>query len=180
MKGVSATAISKWRDQFIEAGTAGVAVGGRAGPSTREWQLEAELSEMTLALGKTTAELRAWKKGAAAGGRPTRARPDPHHGRRPDLEEALVRAARHPPLELPPQAQAGPRGPRRQGPVASAGRGSDRPGRRRHRHPLGRLGTRQGHRDDARRWPHGRAIAGAAGAAAPGPGATGRLPAATS
>ena len=62
-EGVSQTTVAKWRDQFLEAGTAAMTSPGRAGPSGREQTLEAELDQVKIALGETTAELRAWKKG---------------------------------------------------------------------------------------------------------------------
>jgi transposase len=41
----------------------GLAV-GRSGPSTREQQLEAEVAELTQALGEAAVEIRVWKKSA--------------------------------------------------------------------------------------------------------------------
>ena len=37
---------------------------GRSGPSTREEQLEAQVEELTQALGEAAVELRVWKKSA--------------------------------------------------------------------------------------------------------------------
>lgn len=62
--GVSATSIGKWKEQFLEAGAAGVASGG-GGPSVREEQLERQLDEVKIALGEATAELRGWRKGGS-------------------------------------------------------------------------------------------------------------------
>jgi transposase len=60
---VSEQAIGNWKRQFLEAGKTALAA-GRSGPSTREQQLEAEVSELTQALGEAAVELRIWKKSA--------------------------------------------------------------------------------------------------------------------
>lgn len=59
---VSQTSIAKWRDAFLEGGQTSLAA-GRAGPSSREEQLEHELDEVKIALGEAHAELRVWRKG---------------------------------------------------------------------------------------------------------------------
>ena len=41
-----------------------VRVSGRSGPSSREQQLEAEVTELTQALGEAAVEIRVWKKSA--------------------------------------------------------------------------------------------------------------------
>lgn len=79
-EGVSETTIAKWRDRFLEGGQTAVAAGG-AGGSRREQRLEAEIDELTSALGEAHMELRLWRKGGALypasksskrrGGRPT-------------------------------------------------------------------------------------------------------------
>lgn len=60
---VSETSVSNWRREFLEAGKAGLAR-GKSGPSTREQQLEAEVAELTQALGEAAVEIRVWKKSA--------------------------------------------------------------------------------------------------------------------
>jgi transposase len=60
---VSEQAIGKWKRQFLEAGKASLAV-GRSGLSSREEQLEAEVAELTQALGEAAVEIRVWKKSA--------------------------------------------------------------------------------------------------------------------
>jgi transposase len=60
---VSETSVSNWRREFLEAGKAGL-IGGKSGPSTREQQLEAEVTELTQALGEAAVEIRVWKKSA--------------------------------------------------------------------------------------------------------------------
>ena len=51
-------------DDFASAlGRAGL-VAGKSGPSTREAPLEAEVAELTQALGEAAVELRVWKKSA--------------------------------------------------------------------------------------------------------------------
>lgn len=66
--GVSATAVAKWRDRFIECGRAGLDNGlpgpaGQAGSQT-ERRLRAETEQLKLALAEATVQLRIWQKGA--------------------------------------------------------------------------------------------------------------------
>lgn len=66
--GVSETSIGKWKDQFLEGGRAGLAAAkDRRGPTGREAQLEAQIGELTHALGEAHVELRLAKRGGAAG-----------------------------------------------------------------------------------------------------------------
>ena len=66
--GVSETSIGKWKEQFLEGGRAGLAAAkDRRGPTGREAQLEAQVSELTQALGEAHVELRLAKRGGAAG-----------------------------------------------------------------------------------------------------------------
>ncbi len=60
---VSEQSISNWKRQFIETGRAGLAVGSGK-PTSRELQLEAEVADLTTALGEAAVELRVWKKSA--------------------------------------------------------------------------------------------------------------------
>ncbi len=60
---VSQQSVENWKRQFLESGRAGL-VAGKSGPSTREQQLEAEVTELTQALGEAAVELRVWKKSA--------------------------------------------------------------------------------------------------------------------
>jgi len=60
---VSEQSIGRWKAEFIEAGRSAL-VAGRSGPSSREEQLEAEVVELTQALGEAHVELRVWKKSA--------------------------------------------------------------------------------------------------------------------
>jgi transposase len=60
---VSEQSVGNWKRQFLEAGNSGLAI-GKAGPWTREQQLEAEGTELTQALGEAAVELRVWKKSA--------------------------------------------------------------------------------------------------------------------
>lgn len=55
--------IGRWKADFLEAGKAGLAA-GKSGPSTREQQLEAEVTELTRALSEAAVEIRVWKKSA--------------------------------------------------------------------------------------------------------------------
>ena len=63
MSATSEQSIGRWKAEFLEAGKTGLAA-GRAGPSTREQQLEAEVADLTTALGEAAVELRVWKKSA--------------------------------------------------------------------------------------------------------------------
>jgi transposase len=68
---VSEQSVGTWQRQFLEAGKTGLAA-GKTGPSTREQQLEAEVTELTQALGEAAVELRVWKKSAEGRLRPSR------------------------------------------------------------------------------------------------------------
>jgi transposase len=54
---VSAQAIGNWKRQFLEAGRASL-IAGSAGPPSREEQLEAEVAELTHALGEAAIQIR--------------------------------------------------------------------------------------------------------------------------
>jgi transposase len=60
---VSEQSIGRWRADFLEAGKAAL-VAGKSGPTSREEQLEAEVAELTTALGEAAVEIRVWKKSA--------------------------------------------------------------------------------------------------------------------
>jgi transposase len=60
---VSETTVGKWKRQFLDAGRTGL-VAGKSGPSTREAQLEAEVADLTQALGEAAVQVRVWKKSA--------------------------------------------------------------------------------------------------------------------
>jgi len=62
---LSQTTISKWLKQFTEAGLEGLNRGdnARAPSSRREAELEAQVEELTTALGEAYVELRVWRKG---------------------------------------------------------------------------------------------------------------------
>lgn len=60
----SETSIGKWKQQFLESGKLGLAAGGASRPSSREQALEAEVEELTKALGEAHVELRVWKRSA--------------------------------------------------------------------------------------------------------------------
>ena len=60
---VSEQSIGRWKAEFLEAGKTAL-VAGRSGPSSREEQLEAEVAELTQALGEAHLEARVWKKSA--------------------------------------------------------------------------------------------------------------------
>ncbi len=60
---VSEQSIGRWKADFLEAGKTALAA-GRSGPSTREEQLDAQVEDLTQALGEAAVELRVWKKSA--------------------------------------------------------------------------------------------------------------------
>jgi transposase len=60
---VSEQSIGRWKAEFLEAGKTALAT-GRSGPTSREEQLEAEVAELTQALGEAAVEIRVWKKSA--------------------------------------------------------------------------------------------------------------------
>ena len=60
---VSEQSVGNWKRQFLESGRSGL-VAGKSGPFTREAQLEAEVAELTQALGEAAVEPRVWKKSA--------------------------------------------------------------------------------------------------------------------
>lgn len=64
---MSQTTIAKWQKQFLEGGRESLARGENArGPtSRREHELEAQVEELTSALGEAYVELRVWRKKGA-------------------------------------------------------------------------------------------------------------------
>lgn len=68
---VSEQSIGRWKSEFLEAGKTALAA-GRSGPSSREEQLQAEVVELTQALGEAAVEIRVWRKSAEGRLGPTR------------------------------------------------------------------------------------------------------------
>lgn len=64
--GISETSICNWKQQFLEAGRGGLEAGVKRGPTGREAALEAQVDELTSALGKAHVELRAVRRGGPA------------------------------------------------------------------------------------------------------------------
>lgn len=64
---ISQTTISKWLKQFTEGGREALSRGDnpRLPSSRKEQELEAQVDELTLALGEAYVELRVWRKGGA-------------------------------------------------------------------------------------------------------------------
>lgn len=64
---LSQTTISKWLKQFTESGLEGLRRGDnpKAASTRREAELEAQVEELTTALGEAYVELRVWRKGGA-------------------------------------------------------------------------------------------------------------------
>src|SRR5690606_33140285 len=60
---VSEQSIGRWKADFLEAGKTGLA-SGRSGRSRRGQELEAQVEELTQALGEAAVEIRVWKKSA--------------------------------------------------------------------------------------------------------------------
>ena len=60
---ISEQSIGRWKADFLEAGKTALSA-GRSGPSTREEQLEAEVADLTQALGEAAVEIRVWRKSA--------------------------------------------------------------------------------------------------------------------
>ena len=60
----SEQSISRWKQQFLEGGKAGLVEGGPPGPNPRERQLLDEVEELKAALGEAHVELRVWKRSA--------------------------------------------------------------------------------------------------------------------
>ena len=62
---LSQTTISKWLKIFTESGLEGLQRGDnpRPAPSRREAELEAQIEELTAALGEAYVELRVWRNG---------------------------------------------------------------------------------------------------------------------
>jgi len=61
--GVCEQSVGNWKRAFLESGRGGLAA-GRSGPSTREPQHEAEVVDLTQALGEAAVKIRVWKKSA--------------------------------------------------------------------------------------------------------------------
>ena len=68
----SEQSISNWKRQFLEGGKQGLADGGRPGSNPQVQRLEAEVEDLTAALGEAHVELRVWKKSAEGRLGPTR------------------------------------------------------------------------------------------------------------
>ena len=64
---LSQTTISKWLKQFTEGGREALSRGDnpRAPVSKRQAELEAQVADLTSALGEAYVELRVWRKGGA-------------------------------------------------------------------------------------------------------------------
>jgi transposase len=63
MERISEQSIGRWKAEFIEAGKTAL-IAGKSGPSSREEQLEAEVADLTTALGEAHLQARVWKKSA--------------------------------------------------------------------------------------------------------------------
>jgi len=64
---MSQTTISKWQKQFLEGAHEALARGDNAKPpgTRREAELQAQIDDLTQALGEAYVELRVWRKGGA-------------------------------------------------------------------------------------------------------------------
>ena len=63
---VSDQSIGRWKADFLQAGKTALAA-GKSGPSTREERLEAEVVDLTQALGEAAVELRCGRSQRRAG-----------------------------------------------------------------------------------------------------------------
>lgn len=68
----SEQSISRWKQQFLESGKAGLVEGRPPGPNDREQRLLEEVEELKAALGEAHVELRVWKRSAEHRLGPTR------------------------------------------------------------------------------------------------------------
>ena len=66
--GVSEQSVHNWKAVFVESGRAGLEAQGKPRRSSREAELEAEIDELTRALGEAHVQLRAFKRGGRAFG----------------------------------------------------------------------------------------------------------------
>lgn len=73
---MSRTTIAKWQRQFLHGGADGLARGDRPKrpQNRREGELEAQIEDLTLALGEAYVELRVWRNGGALYPRSKRSR----------------------------------------------------------------------------------------------------------
>lgn len=64
---MSQTTIAKWQKQFLEGARESLSRGDNPRPpaSRREGELEAQIEELTTAIGEAYVELRLWRKGGA-------------------------------------------------------------------------------------------------------------------
>lgn len=60
---VSEQSIGRWKAELLEGGE-GALVAGKTGPSSRERPLEAEVTDLTHALGEAASQIRVWKRSA--------------------------------------------------------------------------------------------------------------------
>lgn len=114
---VSEQSIGRWKAEFIEAGKTALTA-GKNGPD-QEAQLEAEVDDLTRALGEAAVEIRVWKKSARAGwallGGP---RGNPQRGG--DADREVHPAGRHPRTDWSALAGQGQGGSSTEGAVAGA------------------------------------------------------------
>ncbi len=68
---VSEQSVGNWKRQFLVAGRTGLSA-GKSGPATREAQLEAEIADLTQALGEAHLAAQVWKKSAEGRSDPSR------------------------------------------------------------------------------------------------------------
>jgi transposase len=90
---VSEQSIGRWKAEFIEAGRTAL-VAGRSGPSSREEQLDAEVVELTQALGEAQWSCGSGRRAPRAGWALRGPRGNPHCGG--DVDREVLQATRHP------------------------------------------------------------------------------------
>jgi transposase len=65
--GISEPSSGKWKDQRLAGGKAGLQAPTRKGPTGREAQLEAQVDDLTTALGEAHVEMRVLERGGPTG-----------------------------------------------------------------------------------------------------------------
>ena len=142
---VSEQSIGRWKAEFLEGGKAAL-IAGKTGPSSREEQLEAEVAELTQALGEAAVEIRVWKKSAEGRLGPSRPRGNPHRRGHADFEVLLDdRRAR---ANLAALASQGPWPRATERAVAAADPGRGKGNGRQARRSTHRVGASQSLGDD--------------------------------
>src|SRR4051795_2903984 len=117
---VSEQSVGNWKRQFLEAGKSGLAA-GKSGPSTREQQLEAEVTELTWPWVRPRSSCGCGRSRPRGGWALRGPRGDPHRGGHADHE--VLCADRRARTQLAPPPSPRPYRSADEGTVAAAGSG---------------------------------------------------------